>query len=182
MKELPEPFRLRPLEPADIPDVLAIEQLSFPTPRKEAIYLYELTQNQLAHYHALTRLQATGEEILLGYAGFWTLSDEIHISTIAVNPAFRRRGFGQLLLLNILFLSYRHEASLVTLEVRETNLGAQEMYKKYRFSEVGLRRGYYRDTGEDATLMTVMLEGTPDYKAFLVQKRDSLLRQLAPTP
>ncbi len=182
MKELPEPFRLRPLEPADIPDVLAIEQLSFPTPRKEAIYLYELTQNQLAHYHALTRLQATGEEILLGYAGFWTLSDEIHISTIAVNPAFRRRGFGQLLLLNIMFLSYRQEASLVTLEVRQTNLGAQEMYKTYRFSEVGLRRGYYRDTGEDATLMTVMLEGTPDYKAFLVQKRDSLLRQLAPTP
>ena len=178
MLQLPPPFSLRSLQPTDIPKVLTIENSSFPTPRKEAIYLYELTQNNLAHYQALVRLEASGEEMLLGYAGYWTLPDEIHISTIAVEPALRGRGFGQLLLLNILFLSYDHEASLVTLEVRESNHSAQDLYRKYRFSEVGLRKGYYRDTGEDAILMTVMLEGAPDYKLFLEQKGNALFRQL----
>jgi ribosomal-protein-alanine N-acetyltransferase len=158
--------------------VLAIEKHSFPTARNEALYLYELTQNQLAHYHALIRQEPTGEETLLGYAGYWILSDETHISTIAIDPALRRQGLGQLLLLNILFLSYDHKASLVTLEVRETNKGAQELYKKYRFSQVGLRKHYYRDTGEDAILMTVLLKRASDYKEFLKQKRDTLFRQL----
>lgn len=178
MLKTPPPFALRPLQPADIPDVLAIEKFSFPTSRNEALYLYELTQNQLAHYQALIRLESAGKETLLGYAGYWTLADEIHISTIAVDPALRRRGLGQLLLLNILFLSYAHQASLVTLEVRETNTAAQELYKKYRFSEAGVRKGYYRDTGENAILMTVMLKDAPDYKDFLEQKRDILFRQL----
>jgi ribosomal-protein-alanine N-acetyltransferase len=163
---------------ADIPDVLAIEKNAFPTARSETLYLYELTQNRLAHYQALTRLEIAGTETLLGYAGYWTLSDEIHISTIAVDPALRRLGLGQLLLLNILFLSYEHQASLVTLEVRETNTAAQELYKKYRFSEVGLRRRYYRDTGEDAILMTVLLKDAPDYKDFLERRREALFHQL----
>jgi ribosomal-protein-alanine N-acetyltransferase len=174
----PPPFALRPLQLADIPDVLVIEKNAFPTARSEALYLYELTQNRLAHYQALTRLETSGTETLLGYAGYWTLSDEIHVSTIAVDPALRRQGLGQLLLLNILFLSYEHQANLVTLEVRETNTGAQALYKKFRFSEVGLRRRYYKDTGEDAILMTVFLKDTPDYKDFLEQRREALFRQL----
>ena len=178
MLQPPPPYVLRPLQLADIPDVLAIEKQSFPTARSKALYQYELTQNQLAHYQALTRLEATGTETLMGYAGYWILVDEIHISTIAVDPDLRRQGLGELLLLNILFLSYDHQANLVTLEVRETNRGAQELYKKYRFSEVGLRQGYYRDTGEDAVLMTIMLIDSPDYKAFLKKRWDSLFRQL----
>jgi ribosomal-protein-alanine N-acetyltransferase len=178
MLQLPSPFLLRPLQLADIPDVLAIEKQAFPTARSQKLYEYELTKNHLAHYHALMRLEEAGKEILLGYAGYWILAGEIHISTIAVDPALRRQGLGQLLLLNILFLSYNHQASLVTLEVRVTNTGAQKLYKKYGFSEVGLRKGYYHDTGEDAILMTVSLKNTPDYKTFLEQRRDALFLQL----
>jgi ribosomal-protein-alanine N-acetyltransferase len=123
-------------------------------------------------------LETSGAETLLGYAGYWILADEIHISTIAVDPALRRQGLGQLLLLNILFLGYDHQASLVTLEVRETNTSARKLYKKYRFMEVGLRKRYYRDTGGNAILMTVMLKDLPDYESFLVQRRDTLFRQL----
>ncbi|MFL7837187.1 MAG: ribosomal protein S18-alanine N-acetyltransferase [Candidatus Promineifilaceae bacterium] len=176
MLQPPSPFLLRPLQTADIPDVLAIEERSFPTARSQKLFLYELTQNNLAHYQALTRLEPNGGETLLGYAGYWVLADEVHVSTIAVDPSLRRHGLGQLLLLNILFLSYTHQASLVTLEVRVTNTGAQELYKQYRFLEVGLRKGYYHDTGEDAILMTVMLQDAPDYKSFLEQKRDNLFR------
>jgi ribosomal-protein-alanine N-acetyltransferase len=178
MLQPPPPFLLRPLQTADIPDVLTIEKQAFPTARSQKLYEYELTQNHLAHYHALTRQEPAGTETLLGYTGYWVLADEIHVSTIAVDPALRRRGLGQLLLLNILFLSYSHQASLVTLEVRVTNTGAQELYKKYRFIEVGLRKGYYHDTGEDAILMTVLLKDAPDYKTFLEERRDALFLQL----
>jgi ribosomal-protein-alanine N-acetyltransferase len=177
MLQPPPPYNLRPLETADIPDVLVIENQSFPTARSQKLYQYELTQNNLAHYHALTRLQADGTETLLGYTGYWVLGDEIHVSTIAVDPALRRHGLGQLLLLNILFLSYSHQARLVTLEVRVTNTAAQELYKKFRFSEVGLRKGYYHDTGEDAILMTVMVQDEPEYKAFLERKQDTLFQR-----
>jgi ribosomal-protein-alanine N-acetyltransferase len=179
MLHLPPPYVLRPLQTADIPDVLAIERLSFPSSRSEALHTYELTQNRVARYHALTREDESGSQTLLGYAGYWILSDEIHVSTIAVDPALRGQGLGQLLLLNILFRSFDLEATLVTLEVRENNIAAQELYKKYRFDEVGLRKRYYRDTGEDAILMTVLLKESPDYKAFLEEQRDIIFKRLA---
>lgn len=179
MKQPPDPFCLRQLEAADIPAVLAIEELSFPTPRNEAIYQYELTHNTLARYQALTRLEVSGEETLLGYTGYWTIVDEVHISTIAVDPRLRGQGLGQLLLLDVLFNGFECEAALVTLEVRESNHAAQELYKKYHFSEVGQRRGYYRDTGEDAVLMTVKLASSGEYLTFLRQKRDMLYQRLA---
>ena len=175
----PSPYVLRPLKTADIVDVLAIERLSFPSSRSEALHTYELTQNRVARYHALTRQEKSGSETLLGYAGYWILSDEIHISTIAVDPALRGQGLGQLLLLNILFRSFDLGATLVTLEVRENNFAAQELYRKYRFDEVGLRRRYYRDTGEDAILMTVLLRETPDYKTFVEEQRDIIFKRLA---
>jgi ribosomal-protein-alanine N-acetyltransferase len=175
----PPPYVLRPLRTADIDNVLAIESVSFPSSRSQALYHYELTQNRVARYHALVRQESSGTETLLGYAGYWILSDEIHISTIAVDPALRRKGLGELLLLNILIRGIHLGAALVTLEVRETNVAAQELYKKYHFDEVGLRKRYYRDTGEDAILMTVLLKEAPEYRAFLEERRDAIFHQLA---
>ena len=180
MLKPPPPFCLRPLTPADMPAVMHIERRSFPTPTQEALYRYELTQNRLAHYQALTRLEEPPQEVLLGYGGYWLIADEIHISIIAVEPALRGQGFGELLLLNMLFSAFDHNASLITLEVRENNRVAQALYHKYRFEEVGRRRRYYKDTGEDALLMTVSLETTPDYTTCLEQRWKALFRELAP--
>lgn len=178
----PRPFHLRPLTIGDIADVLAIERLSLPTPRTKATYKYELTHNQLARYQALVRTETTQAEILLGYSGFWNIADEIHISMIAIDPVWRRQGLGELLLLNLLFLALEEQAQLVTLEVRRSNLAAQHLYKKYQFVEVGLRRHYYRDTGEDAKLMTVQLEGNDVYRSFLTQKQEVLFKRLQHAP
>ncbi|MCZ7673416.1 MAG: hypothetical protein M5U34_43020 [Chloroflexi bacterium] len=81
--------------------VLAIDALSFPTPMKESMLHYELTENRLAHYQVLT--QSSGpQEAVVGFAGYWLLGDEVHVSTIAVHPA-ARPPTGELLLLNLLF-------------------------------------------------------------------------------
>lgn len=182
MLQPPDPFRLRPLSLSDLPALSSIEQKSFPTPTKEKVYRYELTENKLAHYQALTLKHENQVERLVGFAGFWIIADELHISTIAVNPPQRGLGLGELLLLNILTLAYEHAAALVTLEVRESNQIAQALYQKYAFEFVGRRLRYYRDTGEDALLMTVNLKSNQQYPNYLQGKEESLYTRLISTP
>ena len=91
---------------------------------------------------------------MLGYAGLWLLIDEAHISTIAVAPEWRGRGLGELLLASLLERAISIGADVATLEVRASNLVAQNLYRKYRFTVVGVRKGYYTDNFEDALVMT----------------------------
>lgn len=174
MLTLPHPYSLRPMAVADIPGVEAVDRLSFPTLTPGLLFQYELSDNQLAHYQVLVRAGATGETIV-GFAGFWLIAGEIHISTIAIHPDERGRSRGEWLLLNLLLLACELNPLLVTLEVRRGNLVAQALYRKYRFQEVGMRKRYYRDTGEDALLMTVDLAETPDYCAWLAERATALL-------
>jgi ribosomal-protein-alanine N-acetyltransferase len=91
---------------------------------------------------------------ILGYGGFWIMADEAHISTIAVRPEHRRRGVGELLLVAMVDRATELNAEVVTLEVRVSNTTAQNLYRKYGFHQVGLRRGYYSNNREDALIMT----------------------------
>jgi ribosomal-protein-alanine N-acetyltransferase len=181
MLQPPFPLHLRPLHLSDLPAVISIEQQSFPTVTQAKSYRYELSENQLAHYQAVTARRTNQDEQIFGYAGYWLIADEIHISTIAVDPQWRGYGLGELLLQNILHLAYEHAAALVTLEVRENNQVAQDLYQKYAFDIVGRRRRYYRDTGEDALLMTITLQSNRQYRHFLDRKQKQLHTRLAGT-
>ncbi len=174
MLALPAPYRLRLMTVADIPAVLAIDHASFSTPATDQLFINELTDNQLAHYQVLARDDAGGET-LVGFAGFWLIAGEIHISTIAVAPAERGRGRGEWLLLNLLLLACTLQPLLVTLEVRRSNAVAQALYAKYRFVEVGVRRRYYRNPPEDALLLTVDLAEQPDYCAWLAERERAIV-------
>jgi len=166
------------MTPDDIPAVMVVDRASFPTPAKEQLFINELTGNTLAHYHVLTLAAADGGERVAGFSGYWFIADEIHISTIAVHPAYRGRRWGELLLANLLLDAMALDPILVTLEVRRSNIAAQRLYAKYRFEIVGERRRYYHDTGEDAILMTVTLAGQPDYMAWLKEQAGVLLATL----
>jgi len=91
---------------------------------------------------------------IVGYASLWLLVDEAHLTSIAVRQAQRRQGIGEVLLIGIVKLALEMKASLVTLETRASNAGAQALYEKYGFNRVGTRRRYYSDNGEDAVIMT----------------------------
>lgn len=160
---------------ADIPAVLETDRLAFPTPSTERLYLNELNNNSMAHYQVLVR--QNGGECIVGHAGFWLIADEVHISTIAVHPDERGRGRGEWLLLNLLLEACALDPLLVTLEVRTSNETAQGLYRKYRFEEVGLRKRYYHDTGEDAILMTVEYAGHPEYCAWLRERAAAVAAQ-----
>ncbi len=172
----PPPFALRKMTLADLDGALAIDRLSFPTPAKRAMYIHELTGNPLAHYQVLARMGGRTDSII-GYAGYWVLADEQHISAVAVHPDWRRQGWGELLLLHMLLQAYEHPVNLSTLEVRRRNLAAQSLYGKYRFEVAGERKGYYKDTGDDAILMTAAPLDAP-YFQFLQTQWDGLAGRL----
>ncbi len=175
----PDPYWLRPMALPDLPEVREIDRLSFPTPARAGLFEHELEQNDLAHYLVLGRMGGEDGRTnpIIGFTGFWLIADEIHVSTIATHPQWRGRGLGELLLLALLLESYEHPATMVTLEVRRSNTVAQELYRKYQFEEVGIRPRYYRDTGEDALLMT-MPTLNARYFQFLESQQTALFQRL----
>jgi ribosomal-protein-alanine acetyltransferase len=107
--------------------------------------------NRLASYLVV---RADGVASVIAYGGIWLMVDEAHITTFAVDPAWRRQGVGETLLLALLDLAVARHAREATLEVRLSNLPARRLYEKYGFRPVGLRPRYYSDNGEDALIMT----------------------------
>ena len=108
-----------------------------------------------------------GDDFIAGFVGVWHMVDEAHIVSIGVRTEYRGLGLGELLLLSAIEQSLDHELRRVTLEVRVSNHVAQNLYKKYGFTERGLRKGYYTDDREDALIMTTPLILTETYKARL---------------
>jgi ribosomal-protein-alanine N-acetyltransferase len=176
MLKPPKPYHLRAMRLSDITSVMAIEHLSFPTPWKASAYEYEITRNRLASYQVITVRAGDRREEVIGYSGYWLMSGEAHISTIAINPEWRGLGLGELLLLNTLMMACSDAAHLATLEVRKGNEVAQSLYKKYQFQIVGERPRYYQGT-EDAILMTAE-PLNDDYRVFLRYRRRELFQRL----
>lgn len=132
----------------DLDDVMAIEVISYPTPWSRRAFESELTENDYAHYYV-----ARQEGEIIGYVGMWVILNESHITNIAVHPDHRRQGVGRKLLETMFEEAKEKGANKMTLEVRISNLPAQDLYKKLGFVARGIRKGYYTDLNEDAIVM-----------------------------
>jgi ribosomal-protein-alanine N-acetyltransferase len=115
---------------------------------------------------------------IVGYAGLWLMADEAHITTIAVDPDFQGNGIGELLLLGLIDRAQQIGARWLTLEVRITNDVAQRLYEKYTFKEMGIRRRYYSDNGEDALVMWTDPIDSDTFQEILARNRVALTRRL----
>jgi len=115
---------------------------------------------------------------ILGFAGIWLMVEEAHLVTIAVDPAHRRKGLGELLLVVMLEWAERLGAQVMTLEVRVSNKGAQALYQKYGFVTQGVRQHYYSDNGEDALLMTTEPLTSPAFQGRLQRLKLELQEKL----
>ncbi len=135
---------------ADLEGVMAIEEVSFPTPWSRKLFEEEIGRS---FSDALVAVSAeTGE--VLGYSICWTVADESHLLNIAVRPDARELGVGRTLLRECIRRGAGAGAELIHLEVRAGNRAALRMYAREGFSFRGIRRGYYTDTGEDAILLS----------------------------
>ena len=112
-------------------------------------------------------------QYIAGFAGSWVMAGEAHIISLAVRDTLYRRGIGELLLIATIDLAAQLKAYIVTLEVRASNTAAISLYRKYSFTQVGLRRGYYIENKEDAILMSTEDITSASFQAHLQQLKES---------
>ena len=122
-------------------------------------------------------LSPLGKEYIVGFAGFWVMADEAHITNIAVRVPYHRQGIGELLLISLIDLATELNAGIITLEVRASNTAAHNLYYKYGFTQVGLRRGYYTDNREDGLLMSTEDITSAPFQAQLNQLKQAHSRR-----
>ncbi|MBN2147112.1 MAG: ribosomal protein S18-alanine N-acetyltransferase [Anaerolineales bacterium] len=139
----------------DIPQVLAIDRASFALPWSEKSYQFEILENNASWLWVAEIQNQTGQPQIIGMIVVWLISDEAHVATIAVHPGHRQQGIARQLLARAIYESIKSGALLATLEVRQHNAAAQELYHSFGFEVVGCREHYYTDNHEDALIMTV---------------------------
>lgn len=183
------PYVVAPMQLADVPVVAQIEQIVFTLPWSATAFGHELRHNRASEYlvlryqprikpglgQALARRvghllrRSSRDRFILGYGGFWITSQEAHICTLAVRPEWRGRGLGELLLVSLVERALERQARVVTLEVRASNGTAQKLYEKHGFQQVGRRKRYYSDNGEDALVMTTPPMLSAEYRRRFVR-------------
>lgn len=136
------------VQPRHLSQIEELEKQCFSLP-----WTWEQLMSQLPDdSHEFLAAEAEGK--ILGYVGMMTVLDEGYISNVAVDPAYRRQGIGDLLIGELLSRAVMRQLSFVTLEVREHNEAAIALYRKHGFSPVGMRKNYYVHPVENALLMT----------------------------
>lgn len=135
------------LTEADIPAILAIDHDA-----REQNLREELTRT----WGRVRVLREHAGGPVLGYVQLWHVTDEIHLLNVAVDAAQRRRGFGRILVHEVIGYAREHSAARVLLEVRVSNSAAIALYQALGFEEFNRRKRYY-DDGEDAIEMMLTL-------------------------
>lgn len=158
----PGAVELAPMRRRHLRQVMRIEALVYPRPWSSALFMQEMAR-RTDRVYLVARIDAD----VVGYGGLMTSGLEAHITTIAVDPDHQRKHIGMRLMLALMDAAIERGGKTVTLEVRKSNHGAQAMYQRFGFQPVGIRRGYYVETGEDAIVMWVDDIDTSEYEQRL---------------
>lgn len=140
-------IKIIPMDESCLDDILDISKLSFAIPWTKSSF-----ENELRNSFATYVVAKVGEKVI-GYGGMWIIIDEGHITNIAVHPNYRGQGIGNAILNSMINICNEKRVKAMTLEVRVSNIAAQNLYKKYGFIEEGIRHKYYEDNKEDAIIM-----------------------------
>ena len=144
--------RIVDTRPEHLDDILLMEQQCFSVP-----WTHEQLMAQLSDFMHIFLAAEDEKGRAVGYAGLMYVLDEGYISNVAVSPDRRREGIADMLLTELYERAKAKKLSFLTLEVRESNIPAQSLYKKHGYTEVGRRKDYYSRPKEDAVLMTCFL-------------------------
>ncbi len=191
-------LNLRYMRLADIRQVAAIDVICFEPPWSCESYTFEINESRVSHMVVLDqqtdqtlplprppqslrarlrqRLLGDAQALysrgdILGYGGLWKIDGEAHISTIAIHPANRGLGYGEILLAGMFGKALQLSAEYIVLEVRVSNAVAQRLYQKYGFSRVARKKNYYRSDNEDAWDMRVALDRDTRHRFFQLYEK-----------
>lgn len=142
--------------------VLRIEGEVYPRPWSMSLFLSELALRSSRAYF----VARVGRDVV-GYAGLMMTVADGHVTTIAVDPRWHRHQIGTRLLSVLAREAFERGAVNLTLEVRLSNKGAQELYRRFGFRPVGVRKNYYAESNEDALIMWVHDVNSPEYERLL---------------
>ena len=139
------------LETEHLDRILEIEVEAYPEPWTIGMFMEEIRSPRSCFYTVFD------DTTLVGYGGFWQVIDEAHITSVTVAQEHRGKGYGRDQIVHLLDEARKRGIVRATLEVRESNLPAKNMYTSIGFTQVGIRKGYYSKTGEDAMVMALDL-------------------------
>lgn len=139
------------LTKADAKELASLDKECFALPWSENSFLNEAI-NPLSQY-----VIARSDDKIVGYAGFWEVVDEGQITNIAVLKEYRRQKIAEEMLLRLIKKAHDKKLISLSLEVRESNVAAINLYQKFDFKTVGIRKDYYKNPTENAILMDLIL-------------------------
>lgn len=140
-------YKITLMNSSHIKGVFEVSKLSL----KEA-WSIESIKNELSNNLA-KYIVALHNDKVIGFVGMWILFDEGDITNVAVHPDYRKKGIGNLLIESLISLCRELNIKSLTLEVRESNTPAKNLYKKHGFKEEGLRKNFYSNPKENAIIM-----------------------------
>ncbi len=150
--DLPPGIAVRGLEAEDVEAVVVIETDAFSTPWQADTFLGLLDRDGVELV-----VMTHDTDGVIGYAVLWCILDQGELANIALTPGRRGTGLGSHLLRHVMGIGRDRGVEKLFLEVRASNLGAIELYKRFGFHDVGLRRAYYQAPREDARVMLAAL-------------------------
>lgn len=162
--------RVGPLRRRHLKSVLRIDQTVYPRPWTRGIFVSELSQVPERRQYLVARID--GE--VVGYGGLMFAGDDAHVTTLAVAPEWQRHTVATRLLLTLSREAIQRQATSLTLEVRQSNEAAQELYRRFGFAPAGVRRNYYAQEREHALVMWAHDIGEADFRARLARLEGDL--------
>ena len=154
---------VRPLDESDLDEVMKIEAESFVEPWSRSLFTEEIVQPSRCYLVALEG------RTVCGYGGIMLVGEDAHLVTLAVSPGRRELGVASRLMIDLVETAREHGVRHLTLEVRESNEAALELYRKFGFEPAGLRKAYY--TTEDAVVMWAIDIDSVGYQESLTTLR-----------
>lgn len=145
---------IREMQVDDVERIVELEHQLFTSVWSRNDFLYEILDNHFSHNFVLE----DGNKII-GYVGVWIMYEQSQITTIGIDSDYQRKGYGELLMKEVIDFARQLECEVMSLEVRQSNQKAISLYKKLGFEKQAIRKNYYQDNHEDAFLMVKKLEG-----------------------
>ncbi len=152
---------VRPMTERDLSEAANLERLSFSVPWSETLLaeclVSRLDLSWVLEEEQTEGLQQAGRRRIAGYCNLRVIAGEGELMRIAVHPDLRGRGYARILMDTLVRSARERGVSVITLEVRNSNQSARNLYKSYGFVEEAVRKGYYTEPVEDAIIMGLRL-------------------------
>ena len=131
----------------DLEKIVEIEKELYKTPWNLNQFKYELEENEFSYLFVLEN-----EGVIIGYYGFWVMFEDVDITKVSIRKEFQGMKLSNILLQDCINRVEALKCEKINLEVRVDNIRAINLYKKYEFEEIAIRKDYY-GKGEDALIL-----------------------------